>query len=258
MSENWKERLNSKRLIFTVSAGRSGTHFLTRLFRYLPGMDVFHENNTPHFHDHMRAAQEDPNHARKFLNDEKLPFIESLKKPIYAETSHLFCKGFLEPLLELGVVPDLVLLSRDRRKIATSLFRLGTIPARQEKALQFYLKPDDPGVVTMEDWNSWSDYQLCYWYVLEIERRQRVYGQKVRELGGCVHACDLDEINTAEGYRELIKALNLRGPNPINWLKFYKNRQRKAGNFDASKSQRKLPKNQLAEEAEVESLFEIA
>ena len=145
---------------------------------------MFHENNTPHFHDHMRASQEDANHAKAFWLEEKLPFIASLKKPIYAETSHLFCKGFLEPLIEIGIVPDLVLLSRDRRKIATSLFKLGTIPARQKKALQFYLTPRDPGVVTDENWESWTDYQLCYWYCMEIERRQDVYGKRVRELGG--------------------------------------------------------------------------
>jgi len=252
---DWKKALEHKKLIFCVSAGRSGTHFLTRLFRYLPDMDVFHENNTPHFHDHMRASQEDPKHALNFLIEEKLPFIASLEKPIYAETSHLFGKGFLEPLLEIGIVPHLVLLSRDRRKIATSLLKLGTVPARQEKALQFYLTPDDPGVVSVKNWAEWTDYQLCYWYCLEIERRQRVYGERVRELGGYVHSCDLDEINTIAGYRALIKGLNLKGPNMVNWLKFLKNRRVKAGNFDAVKQDRSVPDDYLEQEVEIDTLF---
>jgi len=255
MSE-WKERLGDKRLIFTVTSGRSGTHFLTRLLYYLPGIDVYHEEMTHSYHTVLRQTQTDPTIGRRFLEEKKLPFIEACNKPIFAETSHLICKGFLEHFLDLGLIPDLVLLTRDRRKIATSLFRLNTIPARNEKALQFYLTPEDPGVVTNQDWKDWTDYQLCYWYVMEIERRQRMYGDRIRSLGGRVHACDLTEITLAQGYRELIRALDLNGPGPVNWIKFFRSKQKKAGDFSVAKNQRALPEDIREQELTIENIFD--
>jgi hypothetical protein len=252
---DWKTKLAGKRLIFTVTSGRSGTHFLTRLFHYLPGMDVFHEEMTHSYHTALRATQLDPSAGRRFLEDQKLPFIAAQHKPIFVETSHLICKGFLEHFLDLGLVPDLVLLSRARRKIAVSLYRLGTIPARNEKALQFYLTPDDPHVVTAPDWQQWSDYQLCYWYVMEIERRQRIYGERILSLGGRVHACSLENLATRSGYCDMIRSLGLRGPSLLNWLKFYRSRNRKAGDFSAMKNQRVLPDDIENEERSIESLF---
>jgi hypothetical protein len=254
MSE-WKDRLGGKRLIFTVTSGRSGSHYLTRLLHYLPKMDVFHEEMTHSYHTVLRANQENPKVGMDFLTEKKLPFIESCKQSIFAETSHLICKGFLEHFLELGLVPDLILLSRDRRKIATSLFRLGTIPGRQEKALQFYLMPSDRDVRTAEDWTSWSDYQLCYWHVLEIERRQRHYKQVFEKLGARVHACDLDDLTTSAGYKSLINEMGFKRPGLINWLKFLRSKQKRAGDFTKSKNQRNLPDDIESQESAIKSLF---
>lgn len=252
---DWKKRLAGKRLIFTVTSGRSGTHFLTRLLHYLPGMDVYHEEMTHSYHMVLRQNQKDPSVGRRFLEEQKLPFIESCKQPIFAETSHLVCKGFLEHFFDLGLVPDLILLSRDRRAIAKSLYRLNTIPGRNEKALQFYLMPSDPGVTTAEGWEQWTDYQLCYWYVMEIERRQKAYGAQILGMGGKVHACSLDQLTTRDGYSNLIKDMGLKGPGLINWLKFYKNKGKRAGDFSKNKNQRELPENRVEQELVIEKLF---
>jgi len=255
VSNEWKKRLADKRLIFTVTSGRSGTHFLTRLLHYLPNIDVYHEEPTHAYHTVLRATQTDPDVAYRFITEKKLPFIEQCKQPIFAETSHLICKGFLETFLDLELIPDVILLRRDRRKIATSLFRLNTIPGRNEKALQFYLMPEDPNVVTDCNWQQWSDYQLCYWYVMEIERRQEVYGKRIKSLGGRVHACNLEDLTVAQKYRDLIRDLELKGPGPLNWLKYYRSKQKKAGDFSAVKNERQLPDDIKGEESVIERLF---
>lgn len=254
MSE-WQSKLGGKRLIFTVTSGRSGTHFLTRLLAYCPGVDVFHEELTHSYHTVLRAAQNDPAVARQFVCERKLPFIASCSQPIFVETSHLVCKGFLEAFLEQGLVPDLILLGREPRKIATSLYRLGTIPGRNEKALQFYLMPADPDVVSEPGWTEWSDYQLCYWHALEIERRQRVYGERLRSLGARVHACQLNELSTVSGYRRLLQQMELPSPGLLNWMRFIRNRQKRAGDFTKVKNQRALPDDINAQEAMLDSLF---
>ncbi len=203
-----RKRLARKRLIFTVTTGRSGTAYLAQLLRTVPRVAAFHEPE-PRFSHILREVQREPSLARRFWLEKKLPAIARVRAPIYAETSHLFCKGFAEPLLELGLVPDLILLSRPHREVALSLYQLGTIPGRTEKAMTYYLSPDDPGVLPLPGWVSMHDYQLCYWYCLEIERRSRHYEALFRERGARVTRIALAELNTEAGFRRLLDDLAL-------------------------------------------------
>ena len=216
---------STPRLIFTVTTGRSGTAYLWRILELVPGIASRHEPK-PMFADVIREVQARPAAAREFWLERKLPAIAECGQPIYVETGHLFCKGFFEPLLELGETPDLILLSRPHRQVATSLLQLGTIPGRTEGGLRWYLSPEDPGVLPLADWRSLSDYQLCYWYCLEIERRARAYGETVRSRGGRVVAVTLAEINTIRGFRRLLRELDLPRPSLYNWAKYALNRNR--------------------------------
>lgn len=253
--KNWGQILGDKRVIFTVTTGRSGTHYLARILSYLPGTSVYHEEREHCYEHHLRATQDNPAIALSFMNEEKLPFIERSECSVFIECSHLFCKGFFDSLLQLGVVPDLILLRRDNRAIAKSLFQLNTIPGRTNMGLKFYLAPFDRDVRQLPDWAKYSDYQLCYWYCLEIERRRILYASVVRENGARVSDVSLDEINTISGYRKLMKDLQLSSPNAINWLKFVKNKKNKAGDFSTHKSGKGLPCNVDEQEQEMEILF---
>ncbi len=249
------ENLGNKRILCTVTTGRSGTHYLTRLLNYLPGIDVFHEEKAHPYHEVLRPAQGNAEIAREFIRTRKLPFINSQKQPIFAETSHLICKGFMEAFFELGITPDLIILTRDKRKIATSLFKLNTIPSRTDKGSMFYLQPDDPNVISSPGWQEWSDYQLCYWYTLEIERRAQVYADYVERKGGRVCRIDLSELVEWRGYMRLIDELDLRKPGLINRLKYLKNRYVKAGDFSVNKNERSLPENIDEDEKFIEACF---
>jgi len=203
------DSLKGRRLIFTVTTGRSGTAFLAKAFSLLPGITSLHEPE-PDFVRVLRKVQTSPEVALKFLVYRKFPAIADFQTPVYAETSHLFCKGFLEPTLDLGILPELVLLKRDRRKVAKSLFELNTIPGRTPLALLYYLKPDDPSVfLPVEDFSSLTDYQLCYWYCLEIERRMEEYEKRVKSLGGRVYRLRFEDMVAVDGFVELLKATEL-------------------------------------------------
>lgn len=152
--------LRSKRLIFTIAPGRSGTGYLANMLNLLPGVCSTHEPE-PKFSHSMRAIQHDSNLAQEFWVKEKLPAILEFTEKIYIETSHLFCKGFLEPLLELGIIPDVVILRRPFREVAISLYKLDTIPARSDNGQKFLLCPEDPDVLPLLNWQKFNDYQLC-------------------------------------------------------------------------------------------------
>jgi hypothetical protein len=169
-----REAIREKTLVFTVTTGRSGTAYLASLLARLPSTTALHEPD-PSFTSVMRDVQTRPEVAREFWCEKKLPFIAEQDARVYVETSHLFCKGFFEQLLALGVRPALIFLRREPCDVARSLYRLGTIPGRTEKGRAFLLEPDDPHTLFVSDWESLTDYQLCFWYCLEIERRQKLY-----------------------------------------------------------------------------------
>jgi hypothetical protein len=177
------ERINAaKSLVFTVTPGRSGTKYLAELLGAVPGVAAHHEP-APDFVSVLRRAQQDPEVAFAFWRDTKLPFIEASEAPIYAETSHLFCKGFFEPALLLGLQPKLIILRRPPSEVAWSLLERNTVPARTPYGGLYLLDPRDPNVMPLAGWERMSDYQLCFWYALEIERRQLKYSDMAMRLG---------------------------------------------------------------------------
>lgn len=205
------------RTIFTVSTGRCGTDFLAKILGRLDGVHSEHEPS-PDFVEVMRISQDDPSAAMQFLKDRKLPAIQSTSAPNYVETSHLFCKGFFEPLFELGVLPDVIFLSRNPRDIAKSLCRIGTIPARTENGLKYLLSPADPDVLPLDGWEQLTDYQLCYWYCLETARRGESYREFLRRFGKSIPRISLDKLSTWHGFRELAYALRLKRPSHLAWI----------------------------------------
>lgn len=209
-------KIKQKKLVFTVTTGRSGTAYLASIFGFAKNVFAVHEPS-PEFADVFRMAQEDRNLAMEFLVRKKLPAILHEPGEIYVETSHLTCKGFLEPLLDLGIVPDLVIHRRSLRDVSLSMLKLGTIPGRSEKGLRFYLSPADPWVLDLEDWERLHDYQLCFWYCLEIERRAQYYSKLFNEHGAKIAETTLPELKTFDGLIKCYSKLGLEVKFPI-WL----------------------------------------
>lgn len=229
-------------LVFTVATGRCGTAFFSEILRLIPGVVSLHEPD-PEYADVLRDVQRDPDKARTFLVQRKIPAIAQLAPTIYIETSHLFCKGFLEPLLELGFVPALLWIRRGHRGVASSMFRGGTIPGRTEKGLRFYLSPDDSGVLELPDWQNLHDYQLCYWYCLEIERRGIAYRDLYHTNNWPWAETSLDHITTITGMRQVIDQLNLPKLNMMRWIRYLINRRYRVNPTSRDKQQVVLPEN---------------
>jgi len=232
------------RLIFTLTTGRSGTGYLAQVLDCLPGVTATHEP-PPRLHKWMRQVLGDTEAGIRFWRQEKLPAIARCRTPIYAETSHLFGKGFFEPLVELGVVPDLILLQRPARQVAASLYGLNTIPGRTPLGQTYYLGPEDPVFLPLPQWRDLHDYQLCYWYCLETQRRQTHYARRVRELGGRVVEVALDELSGPAGIERLMGELELPRPGPWGRWRLARLWRRKV-NTKARRKQRHLPPEEMA------------
>jgi len=205
------DKVRGMNLSFTVTAGRSGTFFLHKLCSLLPDTTSLHEPD-PAFHAHLRRIKSDPAFAKEFLLHYKLPWISNLPTRNYVELSHVFCKGFLEPLLELGVVPNLIVLRRDPRLIALSFFERDTVPERTFYGIEYLLSPRYPGTLPLPGWRRMTDYQLIFWYALEIERRQREYSRLMQAAGGVVCDMTATELDDPQHFVELAKAQRLLSP----------------------------------------------
>jgi hypothetical protein len=187
------EKIQDKQCVFTITAGRTGTNYLQKLFELFPDTLSVHEG-APDFVHVLRRAQQNPEVAYSFCLQHKLPFIAAISEKRYVETSHLFCKRFVESFLKCGVVPHIIILRRPPREIAVSNLGLSTVPTRTVHGLMYLLSPDDPNVLPLPQWQYLNDYQLCFWYSLEIERRQRYYADMFRQLGASVVETSLSEL----------------------------------------------------------------
>jgi len=203
--------LIDKRLIFVVSTGRCGTRFLAGAFSSVPDIAAFHEPD-PNFAYELRQSQFFSN--APFWKDTKLPAIaNNIAEDVYIETSHYFGGGFFEPLLEMGIVPDIILLKRPFRDTALSFWRRGSIPSKKFDLVG----PDDHVYLGLDGWKQMTDYQLCYWRCIEVACRQSLYKEYVSKLGGIAVDASLEDITKREGFRELVNTLNLQEP---DWSKY--------------------------------------
>lgn len=187
------------RLIFCWSPGRCGTKYLAKMLQTVPGIVARHEPPP--------RLSECSTSPLVFWDRDKLPAIEALQAPVYIETGHVFANGFLPALLGLGVMPDVVQITRAHRDVALSLWRRLSIPGRTGRGKQFLLEPDFAG------WQSLTDYQLCYWHSQAIERRGYYYQNSVDRWVWL----RFEDLVHGDGLSRTIQVLDLPEP---NWRKY--------------------------------------
>jgi len=166
--------LARKDIVLTVAAGRSGTRLLAVLLSKVLGVNAQHEPE-PRANFWVRSTLENPVNGIDWLIEEKLPAIAAHPQRLYVETSHFFCKGLIEPMLMLGLRPRFVVLRRSTSEVARSFYMLNVIPARNAEGRLNLTYPSDANSLSLPDWEGYSDYQLCYWYAKDMERRQTAY-----------------------------------------------------------------------------------
>jgi hypothetical protein len=201
-------KARSKRIVLTATAGRTGTAFASELFGTLPDTLSVHEPH-PDFVSVMRRVQTAPHIAEQFLLHCKLPTIGAIRERVYVETSHLCCKGFLESFLKLGFRPSLLLLRRAPRQVAFSLLSRDTVPGRTPLGWMYLLAPGDPNTMALPGAGDYSDYQLCFWYALEIERRQERYAAMFQKASCPLFDATAEELGDFAVWRQAVMALGL-------------------------------------------------
>ena len=235
-----KPAKQEKRLVFCLSPGRSGTAYLTWLIKGLDGVVSLHEPE-PKYQWETSNLQKDLRLAYEFVRNKKLPAIGRIPGQLYFEASHYIEKGFLEAWGNTDVTPDFITLKRDPRKIALSWYALGAdFHTDTAFVYQHMLHPEDkrPLFLPLKDWKSLNDYQLCYWYALESEKRAAHYAHllakrgakffetSVEQLASGEHILPLLQWLDIEPLEEELKVLKQRAQNRVNDKSVHKNKAR--------------------------------
>lgn len=215
-------QLQQRRLILTASSGRCGTLLLSELLSLVPGVNAQHEPQ-PYVDNIYWRLKDKPELAKQWLIKYKLPAIlndiKTTNADIYIETSHMLCKKFFESILDLGIAFDLIILSRDLRATAMSFYALHDIPMRSKSGRRWLFNPDDAGNISNlpRPYSQYSDYQLVYWSVLEVELRKALYYKTWVDENQLVVKVDLKDLVIKSGFKTLLEELSLPEPTKQSW-----------------------------------------
>lgn len=208
------------KLVFTLSAGRTGTGFLAELFRRnLPEATVLHEQlgwrafgeQTPDVSHLVRFNNEGFSRYVAAFWDRKLAAILASGSDTYVETSHVLMKaGLVEALLRLPEEHDIHLISQSRAFLPTLLSygqRFDFINLGNRYL--WYLDPSYRcNLVNPAPLVEHGVMGIRLWYLLEIEARAAWYRGRVADRSNIhVHRTELETVTTPAGSQVLVRAV---------------------------------------------------
>jgi hypothetical protein len=84
------------------------------------------------------------------------------------------------------------------------------------------IAPSDDPYLTVGGAEELSDYQLCYWYCLEISLRAQLYREAAEQLGLKVASLSIDDLNKLDILSALVSELHLTScVNPSHYLRAF-------------------------------------
>lgn len=232
------------KMLFTVTAGRTGTRFLYKLMRdNIPGAHCYHERLSWNTHHPGPGVLTNFNHngmtnevksfwATKMLlvHDE----IGQSQAKYYVETSHILCKAGLIEAIIGGRMPDreyvIVFLTRDPLKTLLSYHNRHDFEGSKSSTWMWYLDWAYPKI--MVNPKKFVEYGqedpvkmkwcLRLWYLHEMRARQMYYRDKIRpmKIFDAV-TIDIEDMNKEAGCMRLFDAMGyepdkLKIPEPSN------------------------------------------
>ncbi len=214
-----------RRFVFTITPGRTGTAYLTKLLRLnCPDMECHHERTG---FDRMGVHNPDAStfmlfnsrgnvtEVRDFWR-RKFALIRNGPGDGYVEISHFLGKaGLVENLDLLGsdAAIDLIDLRRDLFQVVWSYANRFDF-ANNGFTWLFSLDPAYPRrIVDPARFRRHGMFGSCLWYALEMFTRAEYYRRMLRDRANLrVHTVDLDDLTDANGVRDFLERIALTAP----------------------------------------------
>jgi len=224
------------KLIFTLTAGRTGTAYLARLLaENIPQGRIHHEHFSPGAFgtevpeiSHMHAFNYYGNvEMIKAFWRQKLARILKLDTHCYGEMAHMLMKvGLVENMQKLAKEHEIhfILLSRRLDKSLISYWRRADF-ANLSLVWLFYLHPVYPKNILRLKKEKFKEFKEL-WYLYEIATRAHYYRLKYADEPNLnFHQCCLEDLNDPTNVQNLLQNLkeprtleNIVIPPPINTM----------------------------------------
>lgn len=234
--------------IFSINTGRAGSNYLANIFDHVSGCRSFHEPDPMCNGEAMQRYGRGHTEPMRELAEQKVRAIRELKgdSRVYVETNHCFIKGFgwfvpqHLPDDRIGVV----ILKREKSKVAESLLRIGCSPldargrvwvstpemkaplvkppkrggspratylfARGTKVLlrrTGVLKSDATGRGIYPRWLLDYEMDCLKWYVEETDARAELFRQTYPRIR--YYETSVEELNSIESVRQMLAHFGL-------------------------------------------------
>lgn len=193
--------------IFTLSPGRSGTHWISALL--CMATRVPSTNHPERFKDPRGLS-------KVAIKEEAKRVWAELPEEDFISTSLVAKNGYLEHLGEMGA--RFLYLRRNFTDNALSWLRNKGTPGRTNRGHWYHPLPSSTeNQIDISGFHEdLSDYQLCFWLCMEVEARAK----KLSETYD-VYTADLEEIsNVRESTEAMLDWTKI--PHDMNWWKMFK------------------------------------
>jgi hypothetical protein len=222
-------------IIFVLSNGRSGTYYLSQLFRFNAGRcTVVHEplwqiGNPTFFGPAIHAATNGQLPELRRLMQRKRRFIDRLEQDCYVETSHAFLKSAYLVAHEYFADLKFVRLIRDPMKVAKSQLLREALARRWHMPMLCYKGPDG---VAYQRWaltglepifQDLRGFPLTrlQWFVVEwiaIENRAQTYLEQYGAKFSCVTLLTPEDLRDADRIEVMFRELGVaQARTPLAW-----------------------------------------
>jgi hypothetical protein len=201
--------------VFVATTGRSGSKSLCRIFNAAEGAICFHETPPVMLNICPKNVDRQKYFDRLFFRKK---IIEIKKNSIgyryYIETNHMFAKTFYRQAIKsFGDKIKIIHLKRDPVKVATSFYRIGSIPGKTYRGKLYLLDPNDsynllpiPNILNSEEFN--DDLYKCIWYWYEMEAR--IQKMKIDYPRVKFYQINIESLNNFDKSYHMFNSLEIR------------------------------------------------
>lgn len=198
----------SRRSIFCISPGRSGTAYLAGLLGSAAGVEAHHEAEPQMIGPYLRMIERAPYPASYAGRRFKAAAIAAGRAPVYADTSHMFVKTFHDVVVRECEGVEVVILRRPLARVLKSFVELSYLD-RHRVSYDWMSSPNAATAairaIDADDRLDGVDRALAY--LIDVEARAVRFRREHPTVP--VHEFTLGEICEPAGVRRLFDALRL-------------------------------------------------
>lgn len=207
-----RENVKNRRLIFTISPGRSGSEYLATLLNTAANIHALHEPLPRMNGRFLEMAMNKPPAASFVKRRIKLLGINRTlsrlnSETIYAETSHMFIKSFHDVILEYYENVEVIVLRRPLHKVLKSFIELGFFTDINPISARWMHNPGSTNsrAEILKPLEEMDQFEKCIAYLLDIESMAQAFVTNHPDIK--THNTTLDTLTKIEGAKRLFHDL---------------------------------------------------